>query len=113
MSTFSLATPIFRIFDEDKAKEFYVGWLGLTVDWEHRFEENLPLYMQVSRGDFVLHLSEHHSDASPGARARVRVGDLDEFHKEITAKRYGYGRTGLETMEWGERCVTVIDPFSN
>ena len=46
--------PIFRIFDVDKAKEFYCGYLGFKVDWEHRFEESTPLYMQVSLGDFVL-----------------------------------------------------------
>lgn len=30
--------PILRIFDEAKAREFYVGFLGFTVDWKHRFE---------------------------------------------------------------------------
>ena len=37
-------TPILRIFDEAKAKEFYVDFLGFKVDWEHRFEPGLPLY---------------------------------------------------------------------
>ena len=46
--------PILRSFDEGKAREFYVGWLGFTVDWEHRFEPGLPLYMQVSRAGIVL-----------------------------------------------------------
>ena len=36
--TFGKATPILRIFDEAKAKEFYVAFLGFKVDWEHRFE---------------------------------------------------------------------------
>ena len=27
---------VFRIFDVAKAKEFYVDWLGFTVDWEHQ-----------------------------------------------------------------------------
>jgi hypothetical protein len=40
--------PIFRIFDVDKAKEFYLSYLGFTVDWEHRLHENAPLYLQVS-----------------------------------------------------------------
>lgn len=31
------AVPIFRIFDVAKAREFYVDYLGMTVDWEHRF----------------------------------------------------------------------------
>ena len=30
--------PILRIFDEVKAKEFYVDFLGFKIDWDHRFE---------------------------------------------------------------------------
>ena len=37
-------TPILRIFDLAKAKEFYVDFLGFKVDWQHRFEPDLPLY---------------------------------------------------------------------
>jgi catechol 2,3-dioxygenase-like lactoylglutathione lyase family enzyme len=32
------AIPILRIFDLEKARDFYVGFLGFRVDWEHRFE---------------------------------------------------------------------------
>ncbi len=63
--------PILRIFSADKAKEFYVDFLGFTIDWEHRFSDNHPLYMQASLGDLVLHLSEHHGDACPGAAVRM------------------------------------------
>lgn len=35
--------PILRIFDEAKAREFYIDWLGFSVDWEHRFNSNTPL----------------------------------------------------------------------
>jgi len=44
------AIPIFRIFDEEKARDFYLGFLGMTVDFEHRFEENTPIYMQSLLG---------------------------------------------------------------
>jgi hypothetical protein len=37
--------PILRIFSIEKALEFYQGFLGFQLDWEHRFEANLPLYM--------------------------------------------------------------------
>ena len=73
MSETFKAIPILRIFDEAKAREFYLGFLGFTVDWEHRFEDGLPLYMQISRGDLVLHLSEHHGDCCPGACVYVRT----------------------------------------
>ena len=64
---FGRVVPTFRIFSLDKAREFYEGFLGCTVDWEHRFEPDAPVYMQVSRGNLVLHLSEHHGDATPGS----------------------------------------------
>ena len=68
-----MTTPILRSFDEAEAKRFYVDYLGFTLDWEHRFEDGLPLYMQVSRDDCVLHISEHHGDCSPGAAVRIAV----------------------------------------
>lgn len=80
---FGRTTPILRIFDEAKAKEFYVGFLGFTVDWEHRFEAGLPLYMQVSKDDCIIHLSEHHGDCSPGAVIRIETNELDGFQKEL------------------------------
>jgi hypothetical protein len=45
---FQKTIPILRIFSVEKAKEFYVGFLGFTVDWEHHFEDNTPAYIQVS-----------------------------------------------------------------
>lgn len=104
--------PIVRIFDEAKAREFYVGFLGFTIDWEHRFAPDAPLYMQVSRGDCVLHLSEHYGDASPGAGIRIDTQDLDAFHAELTAKQYKYARPGINEQPWG-REVAVKDPFGN
>ena len=52
---------------EERAREFYVGFLGFTVDWEHRFDPDASLYLQVSRDGCVLHLSGHHGDATPGS----------------------------------------------
>ena len=105
--------PILRSFDEAKAREFYVDWLGFSVDWEHRFEPGLPLYMQVSRNGVVLHISEHHGDGSPGVHVRVEIMGLREFHTELIAKRYKNNRPGLERPEWGGTEMTVIDPVNN
>lgn len=107
------AIPIIRIFDEEKAKDFYLNFLGLSLDWEHRFEPGFPIYMQVSRGALVLHLSEHSGDCTPGSKTFVNVNDVESLFKEITAKNYPYSRPSLETAPWGDKCFTVIDPFSN
>src|SRR5262245_44953722 len=71
--------PILRMFDVAKAREFYVDYCGFRVDWEHRFDAGAPLYLQVSLGDLVLHLSEHHGDACPGAAVRAEVRGVRAF----------------------------------
>ena len=111
--SFGQATPILRMFDESKAREFYLDFLGFQVDWEHRFEPGLPLYMQISKGGCVLHLSEHHGDSSPGAAVRIATGDLDAFQAELAAKRHPYARPEIEEMPWGTRDMSVRDPFGN
>lgn len=105
--------PILRSYDEGKAREFYVDWLGFSVDWEHRFEPNTPLYMQVSRAGIAFHISEHHGDGSPGSHVRVEITGVREFHAELIAKRYKNNRPGLEHPEWGGTEFTVIDPVNN
>ena len=110
---FGKPTPILRIFDEAKAREFYVDFLGFKVDWEHRFEPGLPLYMQLSKGGCVLHLSEHHGDCSPGAAMRIETSELDDYHSELASKNYKYARPGIEKMPWGTRDMSVNDPFGN
>jgi hypothetical protein len=49
--------PVIRIFDEPKAREFYCGFLGFAVEFEHRFEPDLPLYLGLTRGGMRVHLS--------------------------------------------------------
>lgn len=105
--------PILRIFSVEKAKEFYIGWLGFKIDWEHQFEQNTPKYLQVSRDHLILHLSEHHGDACPGSAVSVEMQGLDEFHREILGKNYKYNRPGLEHTPWKAKCCEVIDPFGN
>lgn len=107
------AVPVLRIFSVEKAKEFYVDYLGFQVDWEHRFEDMTPVYMQVSRGNLTLHLSEHHGDCCPGSTVYVWMTGIEEFHQELGARNYKYQRPGLEKTFYGSKCVTVIDPFGN
>ena len=109
---FERTCPIFRSFDERLARAFYLDWLGFEVLFEHRFAPDAPLYMGIGRGDLVLHLSEHHGDASPGATAFVEMSGLRAFHAEIIARPYPGARPGLETLPWGLQ-VEATDPFAN
>ena len=110
---FAKTIPLLRIFSVDRAREFYLGYAGFTVDWEHRFEPALPLYMQVSRNGLTLHLTEHHGDCTPGAKVFVEMTGVAELHAELGAKGYNYLRPGLEKAPWGATTLTLTDPFMN
>lgn len=110
--TFERAVPVLRSFDEAKAREFYLGFLGFSVEFEHRYEPALPLYLGIRRGPLVLHLSEHHGDACPGATVLIPVQGLEALRDELQAKAYGYARPEIVDQGWG-RTLEVADPFGN
>lgn len=110
--TFDKAIPILRMFDEAKAREFYLDFLGFSVEFEHRFEADLPLYLGISRNGLQLHLSEHHGDASPGATIFVPMHNIEMLRDELQGKRYGYGRPEIVEQGWG-KVLEVYDPFGN
>ena len=105
--------PILRIFDVTRAKDFYTGFLGFTIDWEHTFDEKSPVYLQISKSGLVLHLTEHHGDCCPGSTVFVWMKGIEEFHATITSRGYGYMRPGIERTFYNSVCVEVTDPFGN
>ena len=110
---FGNTTPILRSFDEIKAREFYLAFLEFNLDWEHRFSEDLPLYMQISKGSCVLHISEHHGDSSPGTALRIQVSNIEAYHELLLGKSYKYSRPAIQEMPWGSKDMTISDPFGN
>lgn len=111
--TFGHTTPVLRVFDEAKAKEFYIDFLGFTVEWEHRFEDGLPLYLEVSRDHVKIHLTEHHGDCCPGAAIRIETDKLIELHEELGKKDYGFARPQIDDTPWGTKEMSIKDPFGN
>jgi catechol 2,3-dioxygenase-like lactoylglutathione lyase family enzyme len=113
MSNGNKVIPVLRIFDVNKAKEFYIDWLGFKIDWEHRFEERFPLYMQISLDDIVLHLTEHFGDCSPGCKVFIETTELEKRHQQLVAKNYPYNNPGVEIAPWNAHTMELIDPFGN
>lgn len=108
------AIPVFRLFDESMAREFYVDFLGFTVDWEHRFEPGMPLYMQISRGTCLLHLTGHFGDASPGSSVRIETPDLEAYCLHLRSQSYKHSRPGRpHAMPWGTLEISITDPSGN
>jgi catechol 2,3-dioxygenase-like lactoylglutathione lyase family enzyme len=108
--------PVLRIFDYDKTIEFYVNWLGFTIDRVHVFEPGAPRFMAVSLNGVELFLSEHHGDGSPGIHLHIEdFKGLKDYHRLLIEKKYKYNRPGLEVPFWDENSITmtVIDPVGN
>ena len=110
---FAPPIPILRSFDEIKAREFYLDFLGFEVVFEYRFEPDTPLYMGIRLGDCELHLSEHFGDAAPGASMRIETPDVDAYCAALNAKGYRHARPGVQAQPWGARDMTINDPFGN
>jgi catechol 2,3-dioxygenase-like lactoylglutathione lyase family enzyme len=111
---FGAPTPILRSFDEQRTRRFYVDFLGFEVEFEHRFEPGMPLYLGLRKDDCRLHLSEHYGDTSPGARIRIPVDDIHAYAKLLSAMQFENVRPGEpQLMDWGSWELTVHDPSSN
>ena len=107
-------TPVLRSFDELKAREFYVDFLGFKVVFEHRFGDNFPLYLGIEREGALIHLSEHHGDASPAAQVRIETADVVGYARALRAKDYRNAKPGdPEEMPWGSLELRLTDPFHN
>ncbi len=107
-----ITIPILRTFPGQEARRFYVDFLGFAVDWEHRFGEGMPLYQQVSREGCVLHLSEHHGDATPGSAVRIDIPDVRRLQRDLVESPVYPLRIGLDRHPWGDD-LAVPDPFGN
>ncbi len=104
--------PILRTFPGEEARRFYLDFLGFTLDWEHRFSEGMPLYQQVSRRGCVLHLSEHHGDATPGSAVRIEISDVRRLQRDLAESPVYPLRIGLDSQPRGDD-LAVPDPFGN
>ena len=109
-----LAIPHLRILDYEQAIAFYVDALGFQIDFEHRSEPHLPVYMGISRGTLSVHLSEHEGSGPPGdgRGLTLAVRDVDDWHRRLRAKGIPFERD-IEDQPWGSRDFIVHDPFEN
>lgn len=103
--------PVVRISSVEKAKEFYIDYLGFAFDWGCDSENHhLPLYAQISRSGVTLHLSEHHGNGSPGSEVFIRMSGLDAFHKELSSRNL---HPNINFTADDRREISLQDPFGN
>lgn len=104
---------VLRVQDWAIAQAFYRDYLGFAVEWEHRFEPELPVYARVSRDAATLDLSEHHGDGTPGSVVWVPVADVRALHAELHARGSSRLRPGVDDDAPGGPTMSITDPFGN
>ena len=104
--------PALRITDYARSKTFYTEGLGFTIDWEHRFEPHLPVFMEVSRDGMSFYLTEHSGDCQVGGLIHLMVSDVDSWYEELQQKGVVVKEPPSESLE-GVRDMTVVDPDGN
>ena len=104
--------PTLRITNYAASKKYYVEVLGFKIDWEHRFEPNFPVFMQVSRDGMAVFLSEHTGDCPVGGLVHFYVPDVDAWHEEFQARGAIIRETPNECLQ-GVRSMAIEDPDGN
>jgi hypothetical protein len=69
--------------------------------------------MQVLKGQFKLQLSEHCGDCALASKIFVNVDNIAALFEELQAKHYAFCKPIVESAPWGDRCFSVVGPFSN
>lgn len=105
--------PAFRITDYTKSKAFYVGEMGFKVDWEHQFEPHFPVFVQITKDEMTIYLTEHTGDCQTGGLIYLFVPDVDKWYEELKGnKDICLTAPPNEDLE-GLRMMTVVDPDGN
>lgn len=104
--------PALRMLDYEESKAFYLDKLGFAADWEHQFEPNFPVFMQISRDGMSLFLTSHTGDCEPGSLVHLIVPDMDAWLGELKGKGVSIEEEPHEVME-GVMSMTVCDPAGN
>jgi hypothetical protein len=107
--------PVLRMLDEDKAKAFYLDYLGFQVDWESRQSLTSPLYMQIRLGETLLHLDGHAGDDAPISQVIIQVVGLQQYCDHLIAKKAEYPKPWPVDPRYQGRNtdMNIDDPFGN
>lgn len=104
--------PTFRITDYKKAINHYIDLLGFSIDWEHRFGETEPIYMQISKNGLVLHLSEN-ARFKTGVIVFVETKGIEKFREHILNTKIENVIPEIITTDWNTKQLEIEDPFGN
>jgi catechol 2,3-dioxygenase-like lactoylglutathione lyase family enzyme len=100
MTAMRRVVPALRITNYERSKKFYLDQLGFILEWEHRFEPKLPVFMSIALDGMRLYLSEHSGDCQVGGLVHFVVSDVDALHstfkvRQVPINRGAQRRSGI------------------
>lgn len=107
--------PVCRVFDYDKAIDFYVNWMGFKIEWEERPDDG-PFQIRLSLREISLHLVEMRDEGNLGTWAIITgFKNLVPYRKITSLKPSAYKMPVLKKVprEPNTLSMTVVDPFFN
>ncbi len=112
---------VMRIFAVDPALQFYVDFLGFTLDFGGpNGGPGTAYYGQVSYAATTLHLAEAAYSASQGATVFIWMDGIDQLRERLNHRRTEVPVWGpavwtpeVEKAQWDGRVLTIADPFGN
>ncbi|WP_344234053.1 glyoxalase superfamily protein [Kribbella hippodromi] len=111
MAINTVKTVTVFVSDQDRAREFYVGALGLEVKVDQTFGDNRWLEVGAPTGTtLVLHKPFPGASAGGGQGTIVATDDLDADIARLQAA--GVIVEGPNEMPWGKQ-ATFADPDGN
>jgi len=113
--------PVLRIFSVDAALQFYVDFLGFSLDFGGPAGgPGTAYYGQVSRAATTLHMTEVQYDPGPGATVLIWIDGIGGLREQLNERREQVRVWGpavwapeIENAPWGARVLTIADPFGN
>jgi hypothetical protein len=101
LADFSPPIAVLRGFSEEATRAFYLEFLGVEVEFEHRVDPDSPLYLTVWRSILVM-------------RRPVRRFELIvPMCAALNAKNYRHASPGVQSQSWGYDKMSMSDPSGN
>jgi catechol 2,3-dioxygenase-like lactoylglutathione lyase family enzyme len=106
------SAPILHVADARASIDWYAR-LGFTVESEHTFGPDMPLYVRLRRGSAQLHLSEHRLDGGQASQVYLYVDDVDSvIPAEMTAEDCPWGMREARLTDLDGNVIRVGSPLS-
>jgi len=104
--------PALQSNDAAASFAFYQSALGFQKNWEHRYAEGLPLFIEMSIEGMTVFITEHENESAFGSELYFYVEEIDALAASIKEKGIPFEVEPYDTP-YGTREFNLKDPDGN